>query len=165
MQLRISYVKRKYLYSLRMVVCLVTLQRRQELITDSTAAILRDQAGNDPPVSNEKKTIFYTDPSPSTLPRMFTPSSAVELSPRLPAPLSTEYPILHTPAGNAAPTRPVPYHILDSNQSNQMSSPSVTKTNKYAYRKQAIELVSISRLFLQTQDQTFGSNVNRSLGM
>jgi hypothetical protein len=38
-------VKKRCLYSLRMAVCLVTLQRMQELNTSSTAAILLDQAG------------------------------------------------------------------------------------------------------------------------
>ena len=51
-----------------MGVCLVTLQRMQELNNGSTAAILRDQAGNGPPVSDEKKTIFYAARSLSLLP-------------------------------------------------------------------------------------------------
>lgn len=34
-----------------------------------------------------------------------------------------------------------------------------------AYRKQAKELASISRLFVQAQNQTFGSNANQSLGI
>ena len=60
--------------------------------------------------------------------------------------------------------------------SNRMPSPSTIKTDKYAfikymknigraYRKQAKELVSISRLFVQAQDQTFDPDANRSLGM
>jgi hypothetical protein len=38
-----------------MAVCPVTLQRMQELNTGLTAAILRDQAGNEPPVSYVEK--------------------------------------------------------------------------------------------------------------
>lgn len=60
--------------------------------------------------------------------------------------------------------------------SNRMSSPSAIKIDKYAfikylknigraYRKQAKELVSISRLFVQAQNQAFGSNTNWNLGM
>lgn len=70
------------------------------------------------------------------------------------------------------PTRPLRRIAL----SNRMSSPSTIKTDKYAFikymknigrahRKQAKELVSISRLFVQAQNQAFGSNTNRSLGM
>jgi hypothetical protein len=53
-----------------MGVCLETLQRTlmQELNNGSTAAILRDQAGNGPPVSDEKKSIFYAAHSLSLLP-------------------------------------------------------------------------------------------------
>jgi hypothetical protein len=45
-----------------------------------TAAILRDQAGNGPPVSDEKKTIFYAahSPSSSMLRRSSTPALAEE---------------------------------------------------------------------------------------
>ena len=115
--------------------------------------------------------------SPSTLRRPSTPSSAVEPSPRSPTPLSPEPFILPTPAGNAAPTGPVPYRIWDTNKSyHRGSSPSTIKVDKYAfikymnnigraYRKQAMELVSISRLFVQFQNQTFGSNADRNLGM
>jgi hypothetical protein len=60
-----------------------------------------------------------------------------------------------------------------------MSSPSTIKTDKYAlikymknigraYRKQAKELASISRLFVQAQSQTaqtFRSNASQSLEM
>jgi hypothetical protein len=65
-----------------MAVCLVTLQRKQELNTGSTAAILRDQAGNEPPVSDEVNAIFYAahSSSPSILRRSSTPSLAVEVS-------------------------------------------------------------------------------------
>jgi hypothetical protein len=148
------------------VSCTVTLQRKQKLSTRSTAAILRNQAGNDPPVSDEEKAVLYAAhaPYPSTLRRSSTPSPAVELSPRPPAPLFPEPPILPTPEGNAAPTGPVLYHILDPNESNQMSCPPTTRTNKYAYRKRALELVTISRLFVQAQNQTFDSNDNLSLG-
>jgi hypothetical protein len=52
----------------------------QVLNTGSTAAILRDQADNESPVPDEKKTIFYAvhSPSPSMLRRSPTPVPAEE---------------------------------------------------------------------------------------
>ena len=60
------------------LVTLVTLQRMQELNTGSTAAILRDQADNEPPDSDERRAIFYAahSPSPSMLPRPSSPAPA-----------------------------------------------------------------------------------------
>ena len=79
MQWRISCVKIKCLYSLRMAVCLVTLQGMQELNTISTAAILLDQAGNEAPVSDEKIYAAHS-PSPSISRRSSTLSPGAAMS-------------------------------------------------------------------------------------
>jgi hypothetical protein len=78
-----------------MAVCLVTLQRMQELNTGSTAAILRDQTEKEPAVPDEKKAIFIAahSPSSSTLRSSSTLSPTVELWPRSSAPLSPEPPV------------------------------------------------------------------------
>ena len=147
-------MKKKWIYSLRMVVCLVALQRMQELNTYSTAAILCDQAGYEPPVFDVKKAIFYTahPPSPSTLRRSSTPSPAVDLSPRSLPPLSPGPPILPTPAGKAAHTGPaVPYSF------DKLSFVKYVKNIGRDYREQAIKLVYFCRIFAQAQEQTRSS--------
>lgn len=150
MQSRISYVKTKCLYSLRMAVCSVTLQS-SNLNPSSIAAVLHNQAGYQPPVSDEKKSMFYAAhfPPPSMLPRSPTPSPVVELPSKSPAPLSREPHVLPTSAGNR----------MMSSTSASINEPTFDKLPffKYVknigrpYRKRAVELVSISRTFMQAQ--------------
>ena len=144
------------------------------LNTGSTAAILRNQVGNDPPVTDEKKATANF-PSPSPLRRSFTPSPGVTQSPKSQAPLShPEPPILQTPAGNTAPTGPTQRGYNSERRAgtklNRMYRPidkhafiKYMKNTGRAYRKQAKELVSISLLLVRSQNQTFDSDANRSL--
>jgi hypothetical protein len=65
---------------LHCLVTFVTLQSMYELNTGSTAAILRDQAGNEPSDSDEGRAKFNVahSPSPSMLPQSSTPAPAEE---------------------------------------------------------------------------------------
>ena len=72
-------MKKKCPYSLRMAVCLVILQRMQELNTSSTAAILREKAGDELTVSDDNLYAAHS-PYPSMLQRSSTLSPGPAMS-------------------------------------------------------------------------------------
>jgi hypothetical protein len=133
---------------------IVTLQRMQELNPGSTAAILCDETGNEPPTPSPGIELPRS-PGPLVSSILRTPvgstalaaQSAFELL-RSPGPLVSS--ILRTPAGNAALVASPP----------AFDRLSFVKYMKYAgreYRREAMTSISLCQTFIKAQMQTRSS--------
>jgi hypothetical protein len=101
--------------------------------------------GNEPPVSDEKKEIYYAahSSSQSTPPA----SPGIKLLPRSPGPLVP--PILPTPAGNAA--------LVASPAFDKLAFVKYVKDVGREYRREAMTSISLCQTFIKAQEQTRSS--------